>query len=141
MSMTNRKTTSACLAVAAAALLAVAPAAWAKLAAPPEPTPEPKAKAAEAAARTAWTGKVDAYKLCQAQDRAVENYRATASAAGKPVPAAAAAPPCVDPGPFAYVPPEAAKPLEAAGAHSPTTPATSPHNSAQPAAEIPKPQQ
>jgi len=135
------KTTSACLALAAAALLAAAPASWAKLPPPPEPTPEAKAKAAETAARTAWTGKVDAYKLCLAQDRAVENYRAGANAAGKPVPAAASTPPCSDPGPFAYVPPEAAKPLEAAGAHSPSTPATSPHNSATPDAQAPKPPQ
>ncbi|MBS0453581.1 MAG: hypothetical protein JSS14_19975 [Proteobacteria bacterium] len=136
------KKTSACLAVvSAAACLVAAPASWAKLAAPPEPTPEAKAKAAETAARTAWTGKVDAYKLCLAQDRAVDNYRAGASAAGKQVPAAAATPPCADPGPFAYVPPEAAKPLEAAGAHSPATPATSPHNSATPDAQAPKKQQ
>lgn len=135
----RKKNTSACLAVAA--LLAAAPAAWAKLPPPPAPTPEAKAKAAETAARTAWTGKVGAYKLCLSQDRAVQNYRAGASAAGKQVPAAISSPPCTDPGPFAYVPPEAAKPLEAAGAHSPSTPATSPHNSATPDAQVPKPQQ
>ena len=132
------KKTSACLALA---LLAGASVSWAKLPPPPEPTPEAKAKAAETTARTAWTGKVDAYKLCVAQDRAAEKYRATAAAAGKQVPAAVATPPCTDPGPFAYVPPEAAKPLEAAGAHSPTTPATSPHNSAQPDSQAPKQKQ
>ena len=132
------KKTSACLALA---LLAGASASWAKLPAPPEPTPEAKAKAAETAARTAWTGKLDGYKLCMAQDRAAEKYRASATAAGKQAPAAVATPPCTDPGPFAYVPPEAAKPLEAAGAHSPTTPATSPHNSAQPDSQAPKQKQ
>lgn len=34
-----------------------------------------KAKAAEAAARTAWQAKVDAYRLCRAQDRAVAFMR------------------------------------------------------------------
>ncbi len=62
-----------------AAALAVCGAALAKL-----PTPvldeAAKAKAAEAAAKTAWQGKVDAYKLCQAQDRAVAAYKRTAAA-------------------------------------------------------------
>jgi len=40
-------------------------------------------------------------------------------------PNAATAPPCADPGPFAYVPPEQ-KPLESSGAHSPAATATSP---------------
>ncbi len=107
---------------------------------PPNPTPEAKAKAAEATAKTAWTGKVDAYKLCMAQDKVVNKYRASASAAGKQAPAAIATPACADPGPFAYVPPEAAKPLEAAGAHSPSSTSSSPPNSAQPAAAAPKQQ-
>ena len=34
-----------------------------------------KAKAAETAAKTAWQGKVDAFKLCQAQDRVAAQYR------------------------------------------------------------------
>ena len=130
------KKASACLAGAV-----LASASWAKLPPPAEPTPEAKAKAAETAARTAWTGKMDAYKLCVSQDRAAEKYRASAAAAGKQAPAAVATPPCSDPGPFAYVPPEAAKPLEAAGAHSPATPATSPHNSAQPDSQAPKQKQ
>jgi len=77
----------------------------------PPPTEEAKAKAAEAAAKSAWTGKVDAYKTCLAQDRAVANYRKTRAAAGQNVPAPANAQPCSDPGPF--------RPLEASGAHSP----------------------
>jgi hypothetical protein len=51
-----------------------------------------------------------------------------AAASGTPTPATAAAvapPPCADPGPFAYNPPEQ-KPLEASGAHSPTGTAASP---------------
>jgi hypothetical protein len=99
----------------------VSSAAWAKL---PPPTPEAAAKAAEAAAKTAWSGKVDNYKLCLAQDRVAAHYRKTTPTA-KPAAAGSAA--CADPGPFAYTPP-AAKPLEAAGAHSPPGTASSPPN-------------
>jgi hypothetical protein len=123
--------------------------ALAKLPAPDDAT---KAKAAEAAAKQAWQAKVDGYQLCKAQDKVVALYKKTAgSAAGKaatpvaPAPAASqaaagtpvtAAPPapCIEPGPFAYNPPEQ-KPLETSGAHSPTGTAASPpsvkENSAQ----------
>jgi hypothetical protein len=111
--------------------LLLAAAAHAKLPAPPAPTDEAKAKAAEAAARTAWAGKVDAYKLCVSMDRAASNYFKTAAAASKSVkPATANAPACTDPGPFAYVAP---KPAEAAGAHSPAATATSPPSKQAPA--------
>lgn len=120
-----------------------------------------KAKAAEAAAKTAWTGKVDAYLLCKAQDKVAAHYRKTAgslAAGGTAAPVAAAKPaaaapaaaasgagtttavagaptpaPCADPGPFAYTPPEQ-KPLEASGAHSPPGNATSPPSTTTPAA-------
>ncbi|AOG25094.1 hypothetical protein [Acidovorax sp. RAC01] len=112
-----------CALSAVAGLCAVAfcSAALAKL---PPPTPEAAAKAAEAAARTAWAGKVDNYKLCLAQDRVANHYRKTTPTA-KAATAAPAA--CADPGPFAYTPP-AAKPLESAGAHSPPGTASSPPN-------------
>jgi hypothetical protein len=111
-----------------------------------------KAKAAEAAAKTAWQGKVDAYQLCKSQDKVAAAYgknktapkdakaakpasapaMAAASAASAATPAAsgtpvAYAPPpaCADPGPFAYNPPEQ-KPLETSGAHSPSGNAASP---------------
>jgi hypothetical protein len=116
-------------------LAMAAPMAWAKLP-PPPATPEAKAKAEEAAAKTAWSGKVDAYKLCLAQDRVAAKYRASAASAGKPVPTAVATPPCADPGPFAYTPPADAKPLEASGAHSPATTAASPPSTNQPAATV-----
>ena len=96
----------------------------------PPPSPEAAAKAAEAAARTAWAGKVDNYKLCLAQDRVAAHYRKNSPAA-KPAAGASAA--CADPGPFAYTPPEA-KPLEASGAHSPPGTASSPPSTATPAA-------
>ena len=109
-----------------------ASAAFAKL---PAPDDAAKAKAAEAAAKAAWSGKVDSYLLCNAQDRAAANFFANAKAGGREVKPAIATPPCADPGPFAYVAPEA-KPLEAAGAHSPTTTAASPPSGAKTAAEL-----
>ena len=111
---------SSLLALCAGGLCSVA---LAKL---PAPTPE-------AAAKAAWSGKVDNYKLCQAQDRVAAHYRKTAKDA-KP---AAASAPCADPGPFAYTPP-AAKPIEAAGAHSPPGTASSPPSTTTPAASAPK---
>ena len=78
-------------------------ASWAKLPAPGE---EAKAKAAEAAAKTAWTGKVEAYQLCKSQDKVAAQHGKAAKAAGKgakPAPSA-----CVDPGPFVYAPAAAA---------------------------------
>ncbi|MGC1176325.1 hypothetical protein [Polaromonas sp.] len=95
---------------------------------------EAKAKAAEAAAKAAWTGKVEGYQLCKAQDRVAASYYKTAKAAGKET-KPAAAPACVEPGPFAYVPPSA-KPIEAAGAHSPSATATSPPSTRQPDAVV-----
>lgn len=118
---------SSLLALCAGVLCSVA---LAKL---PAPTPEAAAKAAETAAKAAWSGKVDSYKLCQAQDRAASHYRKTAKDA-KPVTATA---PCTDPGPFAYTPP-AAKPIEASGAHSPPGTASSPPSTTTPAASAPK---
>ncbi|MBL8320175.1 MAG: hypothetical protein JNJ42_17345 [Burkholderiaceae bacterium] len=78
--------------------------AWAKL---PPPNDEAKAKAAEAAAKTAHGGKVDAFKLCQSMDRVAAGYLADAKKAGKDV-KPVATPPCADPGPFVYPPPAAA---------------------------------
>jgi hypothetical protein len=113
--------------------LAASSTAFAKLPAPPD-TPEAKAKAAEAAARTAWAGKVDAYQLCQSQDRVAARYRASAEAAGKQLPPPPALPACADPGPFAYAPPvEQQRPIEAAGAHSPAANATAPPSTTTPA--------
>jgi hypothetical protein len=112
-----------------------ASAAFAKL---PPPADAAKAQAAEAAARAAWTAKVDAYKLCQAIDRTAAKYRASAAAAGKTAPPPQETPPCADPGPYAATPitPEANKPLEASGAHSPAGNAVSPPSNKETAAEI-----
>lgn len=117
------------------ALVFSAPVAFAKL---PAPSPEAKAKAAETTARTTWSGQVDNYKLCMAQDQVAAKYRASAAAAGKPVPAATATPACTDPGAFVYAAaptPGEAKPIEASGAHSPATTAASPPSTAQPSSE------
>lgn len=80
----------------------------------PPPSEEAKAKADEAKAKTAWSDKVAAYKLCLAQDRIAANYLKTT---GKPKPAIEL-PACQDPGP--YVAAQAvgtadAKPVPAAG--------------------------
>lgn len=109
-------------------LVAVSSVALAKL---PAPSDEAKAKAAETAAKGAWAGKVGAYQLCKSQDKVAASYYKTAKAAGKDAKPAAATPPCADPGPFAYKPPEV-KPIEAAGAHSPSATATSPPSTKQP---------
>ena len=77
--------------------------AWAKIPAPAL-SDEAKAKAAEAAAKTAWAAKVDAFQLCKAQDRAAAHAMKTAKAAGKEVKPAKDTPPCADPGPFVYTP-------------------------------------
>lgn len=82
---------------------------------------EAKAKAAEAAAKTAWSGKVDGYLLCKAQDKTVAHYNKTAKADAKDAKLAkgakapAAASTCVDPGPFVYTPaaPSAVAPVAA----------------------------
>lgn len=114
----------------------------------PAPDDAAKAKAAETTAKSAWQAKVDAYLLCKAQDKVVAQYMKTAArkpaaaaapaapapASGTPV-AAKPPPPCVDPGPFAYNPPEQ-KPLETAGAHSPSGTAASPPSVKSPSAEM-----
>jgi hypothetical protein len=86
---------------------------------------EAKAKAAEAAAKAAWTAKVEAFQLCKVQDKVAASYYSTAKAAGKDTKPPMAVAACGEPGPFAYTPAEA-KPLEAAGAHSPAGTAASP---------------
>lgn len=114
-------------------LLCAASFAFAKL---PALSDEAKAKAAEAAAKSAWAGKVDNYLLCKSQDKVAASYYKTAKAAGKDTKPAAAAPPCADPGAFVYAPPEAAKPIEAAGAHSPAATAASPPSTKAPDAAV-----
>src|SRR4051812_25904711 len=85
----------------------------------PPPSADAKAKADEAKAKSAWTDKSEAYKLCQAQDRVAAAYRKTASGSGKPAPAPMTTPPCADPGPFTATAQVQQKPLEASEAHSP----------------------
>jgi hypothetical protein len=85
-----------------AAALAACGLAAAKLPPPDEAT---KAKAAEAAAKSAWQGKVDTYQLCKAQDRIAAKYKSSHPAAAKPAAsgasAAAAAPAAKTPVPTA----------------------------------------
>lgn len=114
------------LTLTGAVACALTSAALAKL---PAPSDEAKAKAAEAAAKTAWNGKVDAYQLCKAQDR-VAAHAKKAKLSEKDAKAAAKAPAapssCVDPGPFVYTPAAPAAPASAAApAAAPAAPAAS----------------
>ena len=105
----------------ASLLLSIGAVSMAKL---PAPSDEAKAKAAEAAAKTAWTGKVDGFALCKAQDKAAAKT-AKSGKAGK----ATATPPCADPGPFVYTPAVAGAPAAApavAGAPAAKAPAAAP---------------
>lgn len=83
-----------------------------------------KAKAAETAAKAAWQGKVDAYKLCQAQDRVAAAYRK--SAAARPavnVPSGSTVATAAAPSTVAATAPATAAPAAAAAA-KPAVPAT-----------------
>jgi hypothetical protein len=64
----------------------------------PAPSDDAKAKAAEAAAKAAHAGKVEAYQLCKSQDKVAAHYRKGSKATGKPV----AMPACAAPAPFVY---------------------------------------
>jgi hypothetical protein len=93
------------------AALTLAGSAFAKL---PALGDEAKAKAAEAAAKTAHAGKVDAFQLCKAQDKVAARTNKTAKPVGKDAKAVAApTSTCVDPGAFVYTP---AVPASAASA-------------------------
>lgn len=114
--------------------LLVAGAAMAKL---PPPSDEAKAKAAEAAAKTAHAGKVDAYKLCKSMDSVAASYQAAAKKAGKAASAPVATPPCADPGPFVYTPPAPAAAPGAAPAATAVAAAPAAAPAAKPAAPAP----
>jgi hypothetical protein len=104
--------------IAVTALLAAS--SFAKIPAPVL-SDEAKAKAAEAAAKTAYNGKVDGYKLCLSMEKTSAHYYKTAQAAGKSPKPATATPPCADPGAFVYPPPAA--PATAAAPVAPVAPA------------------
>lgn len=120
--------------LAAAALLCLLATSAAAKIPPPQLTDEQKAKAAEAAARTAWSNQIASFQLCRSMDKVAVRYFAEAKAANKDVKPAVPAGDCSDPGPFAYKPPEA-KPLEAAGAHSPPATSKGPPSTMTPAAQ------
>lgn len=115
--------------IVAATALCLGGVAMAKL---PPPSDEAKAKAAEAAAKTAHTGKVDNYKLCKSMDAVAARYAAEQRKTGKSVKAAAGLAPCADPGPFVYT--AAATTAAPAAAAKPSAPAAP----AAPAAASPK---
>lgn len=98
--------------------------AYAKL---PPLSDEAKLKAAEAKQKTAHGEKTAAFQLCKVQDSIAARYRKGAKDAG----AVVSTPKCEDPGPFVFVPPEAA-PAPAAAA--PAAPAVAAAAAAAPAA-------
>ena len=107
-----------------AAALAVTGTVAAKLPPPDEAT---KAKAAEAAAKTAWQGKVDAFKLCQVQDKIASKYKSAHPAEAKPAPPATAAPtPAATAAVAAKASTEAASAAHQAGMAAPTPAAAKP---------------
>lgn len=116
-------TTFGCAAFATAALAML----------PPAPGPSPE-QAKEAAAKAAWSEKVAAYKLCEAQERVAEAYRKETKEKGKTPPQPMSTGACADPGPAPT--PVSNKPLEASGAHSPPGKATSPPSTNVPAADL-----
>ena len=86
----------------------------------PPPSDEAKAKAAEAAAKTAHNGKVDAYQLCKSMDKVAADYHAAAKKAGTETKPPVATPACADPGPFVHTPAAPAPaPVTAAAAPAP----------------------
>lgn len=107
------------------ALLALTTAVSTAMAKLPPLSEEAKAKAAEASAKTTWAGKVDAYQLCKSQEKVAGSYFQKVKASGQEAKAPTPTPACTEPGAFAYTPPEAAKPIESAGAHSPAPTAAS----------------
>lgn len=84
----------------------------------PPPSDEAKAKAAEAAAKTAHSGKVANYQLCRSMEKVAARYMAEAAKSGKTVNKPTETPACADPGPFvpAGATPAAAAPAPAAPA-------------------------
>lgn len=88
----------------------------------PPPSDEAKAKAAEAAAKTAHTGKVANFKLCKSMDAVAARYAAEQRKAGKTVKPTAGLAPCADPGPFVYTPAAPAAPAKTVAA-APAAPA------------------
>jgi hypothetical protein len=87
----------------------------------PPPDEATKAKAAEAAAKTAWQGKVDAYLTCKAQDKVVAAYKRTSS------------------GKIATSTPAASAPSGGAVAGTPAATAAAPAAATPPAAAMPTP--
>jgi hypothetical protein len=96
------------LALATAVLSLASGLADAKL---PAPTEAQKAQAELAKAKAAWSDKVAAFQLCQAQDKAVAAYQAAAKEAHTQPGA-----PCADPGPFVPPAPAAVAPASAPAA-------------------------
>ena len=85
----------------------------------PALTDEAKAKSAEAAAKSAWTAKLESYQLCKSQDRVAAQVKKNTvlqketKSATKDAKTTSAVSSCIDPRPFVYAP---AAPLAASSA-------------------------
>lgn len=106
--------------VAASVLLAATVSA--KLPAPAPLDDAGKAKAAEAAAKTAYNGKVDGFLLCKSMDKTAAYFQKNAASQGKTAKPATATPPCADPGAFVFPPPATAAPAATATAPAAAAP-------------------
>lgn len=99
--------------------------ALAKLPAPAPLDDAGKAKAAEAAAKTAWAGKVDSFQLCRSMEEVALHTQKNGKTKDP-----TATPACADPGAFVYPPAAAAAPAVApvavAAAAAPGKPAAAP---------------
>jgi hypothetical protein len=108
-------------------LAVLAGSALAKLPAPAPLDDAAKAKAAEAAAKTAWAGKVESFQLC----RSMEKVAAHTQKNGK-TKEPTATPACADPGAFVYTPVATATPAATSPA-APAVAAAAPAMAAAPA--------
>lgn len=120
-------------AVLAVALVWLAATVNAKLPAPAALDDAGKAKAAEAAAKTAYNGKVDGFLLCKSMDKTAAYFQKNAASQGKTAKPATATPPCADPGAFVYPPPAAATAAAPAAAPMAAKPGAVPAATAAPA--------
>ncbi len=107
----------------------VAGSAMAKLPAPAPLDDAGKAKAAEAAAKTAWAGKVESFQLCRSMEKVAIHTQKNGKTKDP-----TATPACADPGAFVYPPVAVAAPATAPVA---VAAAAAPGKPAAPAAAAP----
>ena len=108
----------------------------ATLAVLPPSSPDEVRNAAANQRRAVWEAQMDSYRLCSVQDRVAAYYRAHLVGSGRTALPPTPTPACVDPGPFVSQSIGESRPLEASGAHSPTSTAASPPSVRETAREL-----